>query len=102
MNEKEIDTVPAEPNHGGPQDEDLTIQEDTPVKKEKKKKKKTTFKDKWIELWQDKRSFKTRFAPALFVSMAFVYTFYVFGPFELFLSNMTFFAFSGRAFCGTA
>ena len=37
MNEKEIDTVPAEPNHGGPQDEDLTIQEDAPVKKEKKK-----------------------------------------------------------------
>jgi len=34
--------------------------------------------------------------------MAFVYTFFVFGPFELFLSNMTFFAFSGKTLFGPA
>ena len=88
MDENKIDTVPAEVDDTVQAD----TQEDKPAKK--KKKKKSGFPDKWAELWQEKRPFKTRLAVALLATAAFVYTFFVFGPLELYLSNMSFFAFS--------
>ncbi len=67
-----------------------------PSEKPKKKNKKNTFREKLAELWQDKRSFRTRFVTALLTVIAFVFTFFIFGPFEIYLTNMSFFAFSGR------
>lgn len=60
----------------------------------KKKKKKIFTKEKFHELWQDKRSFRVRLVTALLAALAFVFTFFIFGPFEIFLTNITFFAFS--------
>lgn len=69
---------------------------DAPKKKKsvKKKKKKIFTKEKFRELWQDKRSFRARLVTALLAVTAFVFTFFIFGPFEIFLTNITFFAFS--------
>ena len=74
----------------------------TVIKKKKKKKKvkkpEPTFKEKLSDLWNDKRSYKKRLLISALASGAFVFTFLIFGPFELYLSNMSFFAFSPKDF----
>lgn len=64
--------------------------------KKKKKKKKQSFSEKLFSLWDDKRKFKGRLITSIIAAFAFVYTFFVFGPIEIYLSNMTFFAFSAK------
>lgn len=70
----------------------------TPPKKKKKsgkkKHKKIFTREKFRELWQDKRSFRTRLVTALLATTALIFTFFIFGPLEIYLSNITFFAFS--------
>ncbi len=79
-------------------EENLNIQtndtELNAVKPKKQKKKKEGFRDKLSALWEDKRRFKSRLMTALLASLAFVFTFFIFGPFELYISNSSFFAFS--------
>lgn len=55
---------------------------------------KKTFKDKWKDLIKEKRSWKIRFLISFLVSLAFAYTLTVFGPFELYLPNMSYYSFS--------
>ncbi len=62
--------------------------------KKNKNKKKESFSDKLSALWEDKRSLKTRLNYSLLAALAFVFTFFLFGPIELFASNSGFFAFS--------
>ncbi len=62
--------------------------------KKKKHRKKQDFRGKLHELWEDKRKFSVRLITAICAAAAFVFTFFVFGPFELYISNMSFFAFS--------
>lgn len=57
-------------------------------------KKKKTFKDKWKDLIREKRSWKMRLLISLLVSLSFAYTLTVFGPFELYLPNMSYYTFS--------
>lgn len=64
-----------------------------PVVKKRKKKKKIPFRQKMEELWQDKRKFRVRLLTALSVSFALVFTFFIFGPLEIYITNMAFFAF---------
>lgn len=59
-----------------------------------KKAPKKTFKDKWKDLIKEKRSWKIRFLISFLVSLAFAYTLTVFGPFELYLPNMSYYSFS--------
>ena len=54
---------------------------------------KSNFKEKIKILFLDERSFKKRFLIALFPCLLFSYTFVVFGPIEIFISNMAFFSF---------
>ncbi len=67
--------------------------EKAPVKK-KKKKKKETFKDKLFELFNDKRPWYKRLITAALASLAFAYTLFVFGFFELYIGNATFYTFT--------
>ncbi|MBS5724551.1 MAG: sulfatase-like hydrolase/transferase [Clostridiales bacterium] len=59
-----------------------------------KKSKKKTFKEKWKDLTRERRSWKIRLLIALLVSFSFAYTLTVFGPFELYLPNMSYYTFS--------
>ena len=59
-----------------------------------KKSKKKTFKEKWKDLTRERRSWKIRLLISLFVSFSFAYTLTVFGPFELYLPNMSYYTFS--------
>lgn len=85
-----------EENEKLPSQEGDILESPVPKKKKtgKKKKKKIFTKEKFRDLWQEKRSFRARLATALLASLAFVFTFFIFGPFEIFLTNITFFAFS--------
>ena len=74
--------------------EDLNLSADNGNKKKKHKKKEQSFRDKLTSLWEDKRKFSVRLITAICAAVAFVFTFFVFGPFELYISNMSFFAFS--------
>ena len=65
-----------------------------PVSANTKKSKKKTFRDKWKDLVRERRSWKVRLLIALLVSLAFAYTLIVFGPFELYLPNMSYYTFS--------
>lgn len=68
-----------------------------PAKAAKNKKKQNIqWKAKTLELWADKRSFSSRLKLAALAVFTFVFTFFLFGPFEIYLSNMSFFAFSGK------
>lgn len=51
------------------------------------------FRDRWNELWSDKRKFGVRAGLAALASLAFAFTFIVFGPFELYISNMQYLTF---------
>lgn len=62
--------------------------------KDKKTKNKRNIKEKFGFLWKDKRSFTKRCITACIVSFLFVYTFMIFGPFEIYASNMGFLSFS--------
>ncbi len=68
--------------------------ENTATVKNKKRKKKASFKDKLLELWSDKRPFKKRLIPAIFVSFAFTYTLFFFGVFEMFVPQADFLPFT--------
>ena len=70
----------------------------SPAGKQKKPKKKKSagFREKLSDLWHDKRKFTSRLITALAASAAFVFTFLVFGPLEIYISNMAFFAFPGK------
>ncbi len=57
---------------------------------------KTAFQKKLSALWQDNRSYKRRLLSAFLASLAFVFLFFVFGPLEIYFSNITFFTFSPR------
>ena len=46
------------------------------------------WRDKLRELWRDKRAWKRRAVPAVLASFAFAFTFTVFGPYELYITNM--------------
>ncbi len=70
-----------------------SIEKDQEIVKTKKSKKKT-FKEKWKDLIKEKRSWKIRLLIAFLVSLAFAYTLTVFGPFELYLPNMSYYSFS--------
>ena len=59
-----------------------------------KAKKRRTVKDKLKALTKDKRSFALRLIIAFIVSFAFAYTLFIFGPFELFLPNISYYTFS--------
>lgn len=48
----------------------------------------SVWRDKLCELWQDKRAAKRRVLPAVLASLAFSFTFAVFGPYELYITNM--------------
>ena len=61
---------------------------------DKKSKNKKSIKEKLIFFWQDKRPFKKRLLIACIASFLFVYTFMLFGPLEIYASNMGFMAFS--------
>ena len=61
-----------------------------------KKKKSESFTEKLNDLWRDKRKLSSRLITSLAASIAFVFTFLVFGPLEIYISNMAFFAFSGK------
>lgn len=52
------------------------------------KKDPSVWRDKLRELWQDKRAAKRRVLPAVLASLAFSFTFAVFGPYELYITNM--------------
>ena len=65
-------------------------------KRAAKKPLKIQWKKKASELWADKRNFSSRLKLALLTAFTFVFTFFIFGPFEIYLSNMSFFAFSGK------
>lgn len=58
------------------------------------KKKNNNFKNKFIELWRDRRKFKIRLFLALLTSLAFSFTFFVFGPYELYITNMAYMTFT--------
>lgn len=68
--------------------------------KKRKKKKKASFKEKCAELWQDKRKFRIRLLTALAASFALVFTFFIFGPLEIYITNIAFFAFPFRMLIG--
>ena len=55
-----------------------------------------SFADKFRALLTDKRKFRMRLIPALLMSFAFAFTFFVFGPYELYISNMKYITFSFR------
>lgn len=74
--------------------ENLNMPADNGNKKMKHRKKEQGFRDKLAMLWKDKRKFSVRLITAICAAIAFVFTFFVFGPFELYISNMSFFAFS--------
>lgn len=73
---------------------------DVPAPKKRKKKKKASFREKLMELWQDKRKFRVRLLTALAAAAALVFTFFIFGPFEIYITNMAFFAFPIRMLIG--
>lgn len=66
------------------------------------------FRDKLYGLWRDKRKFRIRLSLALLTSLAFAFTFFVFGPYELYITNMAYLTFSFNklvipmALCGFA
>ena len=68
--------------------------ETIPNSEKPKKSKRKTMKEKWKDLIREKRSWKTRLLISLLVSLSFAYTLTVFGPFELYLPNMSYFTFS--------
>ena len=77
------------------------VTEVTEVTEEKKKKngkrekkKKTTAKEKLYDLWRDKRPFGKRLLTAALAALSLVFTVFVFGPFEIYLGNQSFFTFS--------
>ena len=76
-------------------DTDASVSAETIPNSEKpKKSKRKTMKEKWKDLIREKRSWKTRLLISLLVSLSFAYTLTVFGPFELYLPNMSYFTFS--------
>lgn len=48
----------------------------------------SVWREKLRELWRDKRAWKRRAVPAALASFAFAFTFVVFGPYELYITNM--------------
>lgn len=64
------------------------------AKTKKKKTPKQTPKEKLAELWRDKRSYGKRLLTAALASLALVFTVFVFGPFEIYLGNQSFFTFA--------
>lgn len=60
----------------------------------KDKRKMNDFKDKLSDLWRDRRKFKIRLILALLTSLAFSFTFFVFGPYELYITNMSYMTFT--------
>ncbi len=62
--------------------------------KPEKKRRRMSVGEKMTLLWEDKRKTSARLFTALAAASAFVFTFFIFGPFELYLSNNSFFAFS--------
>lgn len=54
------------------------------------------FKGKLSALWNDDRRFSERLITSGAAVLAFVFTFLMFGPFELFVSNMSYFVFSAK------
>ena len=54
------------------------------------------FNKKLRNLWQDDRRFSERLLTSGAAVLAFVFTFIMFGPFELFISNMSYFVFSAK------
>lgn len=66
----------------------------SPATEKPKKSKRKTFKEKWKDLIRERRSLKIRLAISLLVSLSFAYTLTVFGPFELYLPNMSYYSFS--------
>ena len=75
---------------------DVTFSPPAEEPKKPKKKKTAGFGEKLSDLWRDKRKFTSRLITAAAASVAFVFTFLVFGPLEIYISNMAFFAFSGK------
>ncbi len=76
-------------------DADTSISAENISSSEKpKKSKRKTMKEKWKDLIREKRSWKIRLLISLLVSLSFAYTLTVFGPFELYLPNMSYFTFS--------
>ena len=75
---------------------DVTFSPPAEEPKKPKKKKAAGFGEKLSDLWRDKRKFTSRLITAAAASAAFVFTFLVFGPLEIYISNMAFFAFSGK------
>lgn len=73
---------------------------DVPAPKKRKKKKKVSYREKLMELWQDKRKFRVRLLTALAASFALVFTFFIFGPLEIYITNLAFFAFNIRHLIG--
>ena len=61
-----------------------------------KKHQKIQWKEKTAELLADKRSFSSRLKLAALAAFTFAFTFFLFGPFDIYLNNMSFFAFSGK------
>ena len=53
-------------------------------------------KEKAAALWRDDRRFSERLITSGAAVLAFVFTFFMFGPFELFISNMSYFVFSAK------
>lgn len=68
--------------------------ENPAVEKPKKKKNRVTFKDKLFDLWRDKRPWYKRLTVAACAALAFVYTLFLFGVLEVYISNLNFYTFS--------
>lgn len=66
---------------------------DTDKTKKQRGKKQRGFKEKLQFLWRDKRRFSARLLTALCAAFAFAFTFFIFGPFDIYCNNMQFFVF---------
>ncbi|MCI8589614.1 MAG: sulfatase-like hydrolase/transferase [Clostridiales bacterium] len=73
---------------------ELSIEPPAGETKKTKGRKKKTVKEKLKALTREKRSFKLRLLIAFMVSFAFAYTLLIFGPFELYLPNISYYTFS--------
>lgn len=83
------------PEDTGVNEKKYVSQSQTHLKKKKKKKSKfSEFKSKCRELVTEKRPWYKRLITGALVALAFTYTLFVFGPFEVYLANIEFYPFT--------
>ncbi len=90
------DSIDLESDTETPKEAEL-IRENVKSQRQARKKKKTSAKDLLKALWADKRSWKKRILVAALASLSFTFTLLVYGPLEIYLSNVQYYTYSPMA-----